>query len=141
MSHSGFNVFPDPCATSQLIFAFYQNLYPWPLLEQATPLSAVVLLFGLEFPGLFIYLVCVALTLQPISLVAQPGFEKGMPSCSGMVVAKCYGTLSSRQPLWQQQCLTQQRLSGNGEEVLLKLKCPQAEFLKVPMIFIYLVQM
>jgi hypothetical protein len=85
--------------------------------------------------GLFIYLVCVALTLQPISVVAQPGFEQGMPSCSGMVVAKCHGTLFSRQPLWQQQCLTQQRFNGKGEEVLLKLNCPQAEFHKVAMNF------
>jgi len=58
----------------------------------------------------------VALTLQPISLVAQPGFEQGMPSCSGMVVAKCHGTLFSRQPL-------------------LKLNCPQAKFHKVAMNF------
>jgi hypothetical protein len=85
--------------------------------------------------GWFIYLVCVALTLQPISVVAQLGFEQGMPSCSGMVVAKCHGTLFSRQPLWQQQCLTQQSFNGKGEQVLLKLNCPQAEFHKVAMNF------
>jgi hypothetical protein len=82
LSHSGFNVFPDPCATSLLIFCglleslslgFYLN-------RPHHPVSAVVVELGLEFPGWLVglFIECVWPSLcNPYLLLLNRVLNKG----------------------------------------------------------------